>query len=869
MDKGKRSRTALRKTKRSAKSKLPAKPSTLTNALDMAAIAEERPTTSDGKETKGGVSVVARFRPINKNEKEKGSKLKGALLEISDDNLSVKFTSESKKELKIPDSASRFTFDYVFPTNSTQAQVYQQTGASMIGELFAGFNCTILAYGQTGTGKTWSMMGIVGTENAGVIPRLVENIFVGIENADVNIEFAVEVSYVEIYLEQIKDLLHPANSNLRIRETSAGGIYIQGVTETYVTSNQEVLDIMEQGGNNRKVSSTDMNAESSRSHSVFILKLTQKHKIHGSTKESKLILVDLAGSEKVSKTGATGQTFTEAKAINKSLSALGNVIKALTTGKGHVPYRDSKLTRLLSDSLGGNSKTCLIITGSVASYNAEETLSTLRFGKRAKMIKNKPKVNEERSIDEYKALLEAAYKKIRDQENIIKALKEEGGYSSGSMRSEDWEAAMSAASSSETTAASDSNNDDSHGGEGRGGELKQAGKTRPPAPILEISDDDDDTEGGGGEEAGDQEKTKLLTQDPPKSPSNKQQQGMLSLPKKGRKQRRESSINTIMSLQARCTTLEQKNDEMKAINRGLEDTIADANADMQKLRIQMEEVQGKLSQTENMRKEAVDGVTLVLNKRLTLAQKEAKMSNTRVATLNEELKKLREKLASKQKLADAFMEQTKKSLLSPIVTTRKSKSNKAGSSDDNKLGMTADMEKLQHQNEALMEDLSRKCADMIQMRMELEEYKSEMTRNKGGGSKAAAGGMDNTQQDQPDELAFQRSLVASRDQTINLLEGALHDSNVFARKMFDEYEGKIKSLKSTITKQRFVIDTCSTVPTTTTTAAAKATYDDGRFVIETSLKPVKRMVRKIMGGGRGRSERGVHQLGRRKFSAMW
>eukprot|EP00466_Bigelowiella_natans_P009943 jgi/Bigna1/81829/fgenesh1_pg.84_\ len=587
----------------------------------------------------------------------------------------------------------------------------------------------------------------------------VENIFVGIENADVNIEFAVEVSYVEIYLEQIKDLLHPANSNLRIRETSAGGIYIQGVTETYVTSNQEVLDIMEQGGNNRKVSSTDMNAESSRSHSVFILKLTQKHKIHGSTKESKLILVDLAGSEKVSKTGATGQTFTEAKAINKSLSALGNVIKALTTGKVHVPYRDSKLTRLLSDSLGGNSKTCLIITGSVASYNAEETLSTLRFGKRAKMIKNKPKVNEERS------------------------------------------------------------------------------------------DDDDDTEGGGGEEAGDQEKTKLLTQDPPKSPSNKQQQGMLSLPKKGRKQRRESSINTIMSLQARCTTLEQKNDEMKAINRGLEDTIADANADMQKLRIQMEEVQGKLSQTENMRKEAVDGVTLVLNKRLTLAQKEAKMSNTRVATLNEELKKLKEKLASKQKLADAFMEQTKKSLLSPIVTTRKSKSSKAGSSDDNKLEMTADMEKLQHQNEALMEDLSRKCADMIQMRMELEEYKSEMTRNKGGGSKVAAGGMDNTQQDQPDELAFQRSLVASRDQTINLLEGALHDSNVFARKMFDEYEGKIKSLKSTITKQRFVIDTCSTVPTTTTTAAAKATYDDG--------------------GGRGRSERGVHQLGRRKFSAMW
>ena len=192
------------------------------------------------------------------------------------------------------------------------------------------------------------------------------------------------------------------------------------MTESYVGEQDEVYDIMKIGNENRAIGVTDMNKQSSRSHSIFIMTITQHNSSDFSTKTGKLYLVDLAGSEKISKTGAKGQTLDEAKTINKSLTTLGIVIKCLTDGKStHVPYRDSKLTRILSESLGGNSKTCLIITCSPSIFNEAETISTLRFGKRAKQIKNKPKINKEFSIQELKFLLEKAEKDLNEREQKI------------------------------------------------------------------------------------------------------------------------------------------------------------------------------------------------------------------------------------------------------------------------------------------------------------------------------------------------------------------------------------------------------------------------------------------------------------------
>ena len=271
---------------------------------------------------------------------------------------------------------------------------------------------------------------IYDPEMQGIIPRMVKTVFDRIENASEDIEFTVKVSMIEIYMEKIKDLLDPMKTNLKVHEDKVKGIYIQDATETYVAYEDEVYEIMRMGNDNRAIGVTDMNKQSSRSHSVFMLTIQQNNNVDFSSKTGKLFLVDLAGSEKVGKTGAKGQTLDEAKTINKSLTTLGQVINALTDGRStHVPYRDSKLTRVLQDSLGGNSKTCLIITCSPSIYNEAETISTLRFGKRAKQIKNKPKINKEMSLQELKFLLDQAEKQIveRDKriallERIIKAL---------------------------------------------------------------------------------------------------------------------------------------------------------------------------------------------------------------------------------------------------------------------------------------------------------------------------------------------------------------------------------------------------------------------------------------------------------------
>lgn len=326
------------------------------------------------------------------------------------------------------EAAGAFTFDRVFDTNSRQTDIFDYSIRSTVDDILNGYNGTVFAYGQTGAGKSYTMMGadIDDEEQRGIIPRIVEQMFASILRSPGNIEYTVRVSYMEIYMEKIRDLLAPQNDNLPIHEEKSRGVYVKGLLEIYVSSVQEVYEVMRRGGAARATAATNMNQESSRSHSIFVITITQKNVETGSAKSGQLFLVDLAGSEKVGKTGASGQTLEEAKKINKSLSALGMVINSLTDGKStHIPYRDSKLTRILQESLGGNSRTTLIINCSPSSYNDQETLSTLRFGVRAKAIKNKAKINAELSPLELKQLLRKAQNQVVTYENYVQSLEGE------------------------------------------------------------------------------------------------------------------------------------------------------------------------------------------------------------------------------------------------------------------------------------------------------------------------------------------------------------------------------------------------------------------------------------------------------------
>ena len=364
------------------------------------------------------IRVITRFRPIN--DRERLSYSEKQCMEFLD-NKTVQMTSTYENGNPLT-----FTFDYAFPPDSRQIDVYNISARPVVESVMQGFNGTVLAYGQTSSGKTFTMAGpdMSDPDMMGIIPRMVSTVFDQIENSDVKTEFQVKVGYCEIYLERIKDLLDTSKVNLKVHQDKTRGIYIAELTEDYVSSREEVYHLMSLGSSNREVAYTQMNSGSSRSHSIFILTVTQTSLCDFSSKTGKLFLVDLAGSEKVGKTGAEGKRLEEAKNINKSLTMLGNVITALTDGKSsHVPYRDSKLTRVLQDSLGGNSKTTLIVTCSPSPFNESETISTLRFGVRAKCIKNKPKVNREYTINELKLMLAQAKEEITKKDRIIAALK--------------------------------------------------------------------------------------------------------------------------------------------------------------------------------------------------------------------------------------------------------------------------------------------------------------------------------------------------------------------------------------------------------------------------------------------------------------
>lgn len=383
------------------------------------------------------IKVVCRFRPPNALELREG----GEIIVAFDDNLQTVMMRNSQS-VSGPEKDG-FTFDRVFPMVTKQHEVFDYGVKDIVKDVLDGYNGTVFAYGQTGSGKTFTMMGadIDSEELKGIIPRITEQIFQSIVESDAHLEYMVKVSYMEIYLERIRDLLAPQNDNLQVHEEKSRGVYVKNLSDYYVSSAREVYEIMRQGAAARVVTSTNMNAESSRSHSIFLITIQQRNTETGAQKSGNLYLVDLAGSEKVGKTGASGQTLEEAKKINKSLSALGMVINALTDPKTkHIPYRDSKLTRILQESLGGNSRTTLIINCSPSLYNEAETLSTLRFGIRAKSIKNTARVNQELSPLELKGLLSKAQLANTRHLAYIQTLEAELGIwrSGGHVEQSDW-----------------------------------------------------------------------------------------------------------------------------------------------------------------------------------------------------------------------------------------------------------------------------------------------------------------------------------------------------------------------------------------------------------------------------------------------
>lgn len=321
--------------------------------------------------------------------------------------------------------SQKFTFDRVFEMKTTQEEVYNYAAKPVILQVIEGYNGTIFAYGQTSAGKTHTMEGpdYNDKEKRGIIPRMIDTLFETIYSANQNIEFTVQVSMLEIYNEKIRDLLDPTRLDLKVHESNKG-VYVGNASDYYVSSPDDIFNLLKIGTTNRSVGATNMNKFSSRSHSIFVITISQRNLETLSRKSGRLYLVDLAGSEKIQKTGAEGTRLDEAKNINKSLFTLGSVINALTDGKStHVPYRDSQLTRILQEALGGNSKTALILNCSPAKYNEEETVSTLRFGIRAKRIKNKAVINAEKSAAELKMELAAALKEI---EILKKQLLSEG-----------------------------------------------------------------------------------------------------------------------------------------------------------------------------------------------------------------------------------------------------------------------------------------------------------------------------------------------------------------------------------------------------------------------------------------------------------
>ncbi|KAM5229044.1 kinesin-like protein KIF1A isoform 8-T8 [Ctenodactylus gundi] len=358
------------------------------------------------------VKVAVRVRPFNSREMSRDSK---CIIQMSGSTTTIINPKQPKETPK------SFSFDYSYWSHTSpedinyasQKQVYRDIGEEMLQHAFEGYNVCIFAYGQTGAGKSYTMMGKQEKDQQGIIPQLCEDLFSRInDTSNDNMSYSVEVSYMEIYCERVRDLLNPKNKgNLRVREHPLLGPYVEDLSKLAVTSYNDIQDLMDSGNKARTVAATNMNETSSRSHAVFNIIFTQKrHDAETNItteKVSKISLVDLAGSERADSTGAKGTRLKEGANINKSLTTLGKVISALAemdSGPNKnkkkkktdfIPYRDSVLTWLLRENLGGNSRTAMVAALSPADINYDETLSTLRYADRAKQIRCNAVINED------------------------------------------------------------------------------------------------------------------------------------------------------------------------------------------------------------------------------------------------------------------------------------------------------------------------------------------------------------------------------------------------------------------------------------------------------------------------------------------
>ncbi|XP_044890665.1 kinesin-like protein KIF1A isoform X11 [Felis catus] len=358
------------------------------------------------------VKVAVRVRPFNSREMSRDSK---CIIQMSGSTTTIINPKQPKETPK------SFSFDYSYWSHTSpedikyasQKQVYRDIGEEMLQHAFEGYNVCIFAYGQTGAGKSYTMMGKQEKDQQGIIPQLCEDLFSRInDTTNDNMSYSVEVSYMEIYCERVRDLLNPKNKgNLRVREHPLMGPYVEDLSKLAVTSYNDIQDLMDSGNKARTVAATNMNETSSRSHAVFNIIFTQKrHDAETNItteKVSKISLVDLAGSERADSTGAKGTRLKEGANINKSLTTLGKVISALAemdSGPNKnkkkkktdfIPYRDSVLTWLLRENLGGNSRTAMVAALSPADINYDETLSTLRYADRAKQIRCNAVINED------------------------------------------------------------------------------------------------------------------------------------------------------------------------------------------------------------------------------------------------------------------------------------------------------------------------------------------------------------------------------------------------------------------------------------------------------------------------------------------
>ncbi|KAL9429121.1 hypothetical protein AB3S75_031015 [Citrus x aurantiifolia] len=380
------------------------------------------------------VQVLLRCRPLSDDEQKSNVPR-------------VISCNEHKREVTVLQSVANkqidrvFTFDKVFGPKAQQRSIYDQAIVPIVNEVLDGFNCTVFAYGQTGTGKTYTMEGGMRNKGgdlpaeAGVIPRAVRQIFDTLEAQ--NADYSMKVSFLELYNEDITDLLAQEDYSkstedkqkkpISLMEDGKGCVVVRGLEEEAVYSANDIYTILERGSAKRRTADTLLNKRSSRSHSVFSITVHIKEAAVGDEeliKCGKLNLVDLAGSENISRSGAREGRAREAGEINKSLLTLGRVINALVEHSAHIPYRDSKLTRLLRDSLGGKTKTCIIATISPSAHSLEETMSTLDYAYRAKNIKNKPEANQKMSKA---VLLKDLYLEIERMKEDVRAARDKNG----------------------------------------------------------------------------------------------------------------------------------------------------------------------------------------------------------------------------------------------------------------------------------------------------------------------------------------------------------------------------------------------------------------------------------------------------------